>query len=160
MLQLTPRRLRLILGVSIALNLFLAAFVGGQRWRARGLEMLALQPGPGLMEQGAPDPEGTLAHLVRALPPADAAILRASVRARMFELLDARRGFVEAAAAAREEVARDPVNPAALQAAIAEARRQRLRFGPLLEAVLLEAVPRMSPEGRRVLAQFRAIPRR
>jgi len=154
MTALTPRRLRLILGLSLALNLFLLAFVAGQRWRAHRLELLAVQSGPGLML--SPDPEGALARLEAVLSPADAAILRAAVAERLGPLLDARRGFVAAIARARAEVARDPVNPAALQDAIAEARRERQRFGPLLEALLLEAVPRMSPQGRRVLAQFRA----
>jgi hypothetical protein len=36
---------------------------------------------------------------------------------------------------------------------MAEARRQRQRFGPVLEGILLDAVPRMTPEGRRALSR-------
>lgn len=152
---LTPRRLRLILGVSLALNLFLLAFVAGQRWRAHRLEMLAVQPGLVLQEPVAADPEAALARVSDTLPPADAAILRTAVIARLGTLLEARRGFLAAVERARAEIARDPVDPAALQAAIAEARRERQRFGPVLESLLVETVPRLSPEGRRALARFR-----
>ena len=63
--------------------------------------------------------------------------------------------FLAAVERARAEIARDPVDPAALQAAITEARRERQRFGPVLESLLIETVPRLSPEGRRALARFR-----
>lgn len=152
---LTPRRLRVILAVSIALNLFLAAFVGAQRWKAVRLERLAL-PAAGFLEgEGMRDPEGAVQRLGTTLPRADAALLRRAVLTRLDALAEARRGFAAAVERTREEVARNPVDPTALRAAIEEARRQRQRFGPLVEEILLDIVPRMSPEGRQVLARYR-----
>lgn len=151
--RLTPNRLRVILAVSIALNLFLVALVGAQRWRVVKLQRMAM-PAFSLVEgRGVRDPEGTLQEFVARLPPDDAALLQGAARARLGELLDARRDFVAAMARAREEIARDAVDPTALREAMAEARRQRQRFGPVLEGILLDAVPRMTPEGRRVLSR-------
>lgn len=151
--RLTPGRLRAILAVSIALNLFLGALVGAQRWRAVQLQRLAT-PAVGLVEgRGIQDPEGTLQEFLARLSPDDAAILQGAARARLGALMNARRDFVAAAQRTREAIVRDPVDPAAVREAIAEARRQRQRFGPLLEDILLDAVPRMTPEGRRVLAR-------
>ncbi len=151
--RLTPSRLRVILAVSIALNLFLVALVGAQRWRAVQVQRMAM-PAHSLVEgRGIADPEGTLQEFLARLSPDDAAILQGAVRARLGDLLNARRDYVLAVARAREEIARDPVDPAAVREAIAEARRQRQRFGPLLEGILLDAVPRMTPEGRRALSR-------
>lgn len=153
--SLTPRRLRVILAMSIALNLFLAAFVGAQRWKAVRLERQA-PPAAGFLEGGGvQDPEGAVQRLATTLPQRDAALLRRAVLSRLDALTEARRGFALAVERTREEIARTPVDPAALRAAIEEARRQRQRFGPLLEEILLDIVPRMSPEGRQVLARYR-----
>ena len=154
MAALTPRRLRLILGVSLALNLFLVAFVAGQRWRAIQLERLVAMPP--IAAPISPDPEGALGRLAAMLPAADAAILRAAMATRLPTLLAIRRDFAAALEQARAAVARDPVDPAALAAAISAAREQRMRFGPILEALLVETVPQLSPEGRRVLSRFRS----
>lgn len=151
--RLTPGRLRVILAVSIALNLFLVALVGAQRWRAAQVQRVGT-PAASLVEgRGIRDPEGTLQEFVARLAPDDAAILQGAARARLGELLNARRDFVAAVQRTREEIGRDPVDPTALREAMAEARRQRQRFGPLLEAILLDAVPRMTPEGRRALSR-------
>jgi hypothetical protein len=150
--RLTPSRLRVFLGVSIALNLFLVALVGAQRWKAVQVQRMAT-PASGLIErQGIHDPEGTLQEFLARLSPDDAAILQGAARARLGELLNARRDFVSAVERTRAEIVRDPVDPTAIREAIAEARRQRQRFGPLLEGILLDAVPRMTPEGRRALS--------
>ncbi len=155
--RLTPGRLRVILAVSIALNLFLLALVGAQRWRAVQVQRMAM-PAVGLVEgRGIQDPEGTLQEFVARLSPEDAAILQGATRARLGDLLGARRDFASAVQRAREEIARDPVDPTALRDAIAEARRQRRRFGPLLEGILLDAVPRMTPEGRRALSRAQGV---
>ncbi|GGJ35400.1 periplasmic heavy metal sensor [Neoroseomonas lacus] len=155
--RLTPGRLRVFLAVSIALNLFLVALVGAQRWRAVHVQRIAM-PAVGLLEgRGIQDPEGTLQQFGAGLSSDDAAILRGAVRARLGELLNARRGFVAAVERTREEIARDPIDPVALREAIVEARRQRQRFGPVLESILLDAVPRMTPEGRRALSRIRGV---
>jgi uncharacterized membrane protein len=151
--RLTPGRLRGILVVSIAVNLFLAALVGAQRWQAVQLRRMAVPAISALERQGLQAPETTLERLGAALSRDDAAILLGAARARLGTLLSMKADFVAAAEHVRREIARDPVDPAGLRVAIAEARRQRQRFGPLLEDIVLDAVPRMSPEGRRVLSQ-------
>jgi len=149
--RLTVGRLRVILAVSIALNLFLVALVGAQRWRA--VQRMATSVSGLIEAQGMHDPEGTLQDFVARLSRDDAAILQSAARARMGELLKARRDFVAAVQRTRAEIARDPVDPTGVREAISEARRQRQRFGPLLEGILLDAVPRMTPEGRRALSR-------
>jgi uncharacterized membrane protein len=153
--RLTLGRLRAILAVSIALNLFLVALVGAQRWRAVQQQRMAVPVIGALERRGLQDPQGTLQQLAGRLPRDDAALLLGASRERLAELLSARASFISAVEQAREEIARDPVDSFALQAAIAEARRQRQRLGPVLEDILLDAVPRMTPEGRRVLSQMR-----
>jgi hypothetical protein len=155
--RLTLGRLRAILAVSIALNLFLVALVGAQRWRAVQLDRMAVPVISAVERRGLQDPQGTLQQLSGRLPRDDAALLLGASRERLPELLSARAGFISAVERTREEIAREPVDPVALQAAISEARRQRQRLGPVLEGILLDAVPRMTPEGRRVLSQMRGV---
>jgi len=151
--RLTPARLRWIVVVSIAMNLFLMALVGAQAWRATQLRRMALPAISEFERLGLQDPEGTVRRLGAGLSRDDAAILVGAARARIDALLGVKADFVAAVEHARAEVARDPVDSAALRSAIEEARRQRQRFGPLLEDILLDAVPRMSPQGRRELAR-------
>lgn len=155
--RLTPARLRGILVVSIAVNLFLVALVGAQRWQAVQLRRMAMPAISALEKQGLREPETMLEQLGAGLSRDDAAILLGAARARLRALLSVKADFASAVERAREEIARDPVDPAGLRSAIAEARRQRQRFGPLLEDIVLDAVPRMTPEGRRVLSQMSGI---
>lgn len=155
--RLTPGRLRGILVVSIALNLFLVALVGAQAWRATQLRRMAVPAISALEKEGLRDPEGTLQRLGAALSREDAAILLGAARARLSTLLSVKADFVSAVEHAREEIARDPVDPAGLRSAIAEARRHRQRLGPLLEDILVDALPRMTPQGRQVLSQVRGV---
>ncbi|NKC31677.1 periplasmic heavy metal sensor [Falsiroseomonas selenitidurans] len=152
--RFTPERLRAILVASIALNLFLVALVGAQGWRAVQLRRMAVPVISELERLGLQDPEGTLERLGARLSRDDAAILVGAARSRLNALLSVKAEFLSAAARAREEIARDPVDPAGLRAAIAAARRQRQHFGPLLEDILLDAVPRMTPAGRQALSQL------
>jgi hypothetical protein len=153
--RLTPGRLRVIVVISIALNLFLVALVGAQGWQAIQLRRMAVPAISALERQGLQDPEGTLERLGGQLSRDDAAILLGAARARLGALLSVQADFVAAVERTRAEIARDPIDPDGLRAAIAEARRQRQRFGPLLEDILLDAVPRMTPDGRRVVSQMR-----
>ncbi len=153
--RLTPARLRMILVASITVNLFLVALVGAQAWKAMELRRMAMPAISEFERQGLQDPEGTLRRLGAGLSREDAAILVAAAGARLDSLLSVKADFVSAVDRAREEIARDPADPAGLRLAIEEARSQRQRFGPLLEEILLDAVPRMTPEGRRALSQMR-----
>jgi len=155
--RLTPGRLRGILVASIALNLFLVGLVGAQAWRGEQLRRLAVPAISALEREGVQDPEGTLQRVGGRLSRDDEAVLLDAARERMGALLGVKADYVAAVERARAEIARDLVDPAGLRAAIAEARRQRQRFGPLLEDILLDAVPQMTPEGRRVLSQLRGV---
>lgn len=155
--RLTPGRLRGILVASVAVNLFLAAIVAAQGWQAVQLRRMAVPAITALERQGLREPEGTLERLGAELSRDDAAILLGAARARLAALLSVKVDFAAAVEHARQEIVRDPVDPVRLRSAIAEARRQRQRFGPLLEDIVLDAVPRMSPEGRRMLSQVQGI---
>jgi hypothetical protein len=73
----------------------------------------------------------------------------------MVELEEAQGRFTTAMDQVRAEMDRTPLDPSALRAAMAHAREQRQPIGPVLEDIMMEVLPKMSPEGRHVLAHYR-----
>lgn len=126
------RILGALLVVSLGLNLFLGGWIAGRAF-------LPHPPPP------PPGPGGLLERLTRHLSPADAAILRGAFepdprgRDRQHAL------HARVAALLRAE----PFDPQALAAAFAEDHAARGDFGQKLAA----AAARLSPEGRRQLAE-------
>jgi uncharacterized membrane protein len=149
--SLFQRPLRLALVASLAANLFLVAVVGGQQIR----RYLAA---PGELPVGFWSPDGSPApqvvQILAALPASDAALLREAIAEHRERLAAARADFARAMQAVRGVIAQTPVDAERLRAAIEEARRARQAFGPMLQAILVTAVPRMSEQGRLVLSQY------
>ncbi len=131
------------LAVSVLLNLFMVG------WEASHLFHRGPPPGPSEMIQGLVD------RLAARLDPADAAILRASYAARHAELptqdrdqLRVLMGRIRAALTA------DPFDPAALDAALRDGEERRAAFDRVVRAIAVDAASRMSPAGRRTVAEF------
>jgi len=149
-LAYAERPARAALAASLAVNVFLLGFTMVRQlplpeWHA---SPAARPERPGLFSMR------TLEPLLNALPAADAALLRDAFLARRDEILAARRGFQEAMEPLRAEIRRDPVDPDRLKDAMETARYKRQQFLPIVEQVLLRAVPEMSPQGRQVLSNF------
>ena len=140
-------RLRLVLLVSLALNLFAGAYLAAQAWRAPApaeVAGLALELG-----------DRPLRRLMEALPEADAAQFRQAFLPRRQIVLARFVAQREALAGVRRALLREVVDPVALAAAIAVVQQGRAELAEELAALVQEVAPRLSPEGRRVLAEFR-----
>ncbi len=144
--------------LSVALNLFLVAFLGAQIWRLRhpgGVLALATSRG---LATGAVT-QLVLRQLIEKLPPADAAIFRNAFAARLPEMIMLQRQSIEAMEQARTDIARLPYDNDKVRADLNAGRAARQKIGPLLEETLLDILPRMSEEGRRTLSEYRLLPR-
>lgn len=142
--QAPLRRLHAALAASIGLNVLLVAFVAAHHW---------LPPPPRHGPPGGPPPmHDVLRHLAEQLPPADAAVLRRVLDAHHTALQDDEQAEHQAAHEARDALQADTLDPAALRARLEAVHQARSRVGQDMEAVLLEAAPAMSREGRARLA--------
>ncbi|NKC32883.1 periplasmic heavy metal sensor [Falsiroseomonas selenitidurans] len=148
---LTPaaRMLRRLLLASLALNLFLGGFL---------LARTQHRPPTPAATLAWPDSEtaamAALRRLAEVLPAQDAAVLREVALRRLPGFLAARTAFLERVATARAAMQQEPLDEARLAAALEAIGADRLPFAELARQVLLEAVPLLSPEGRRTLAAF------
>lgn len=145
-------RLRLALMVSLGLNLLLAGFVSVHWVRVHmfhhGLPMLGA-PGGG----GGRSIEGMFQRAATGLPPADAAVLQSALGAHAADLAAAQRDYTADTDAMRAALLADPFDAGKWRATVDAARDARQRLGPLVEAVMLDAVPHMSADGRQILAK-------
>lgn len=144
----TPRRLRRILIASLAANVFLLGFIGAEAWRAR-------HRGDGLGAGALPG--AILPRILERLPPPDGRLLRDAFARRLPELVERRRGSRQATERLRVEIARTPLDPEGVRRAMREAREARARVGALVQEILVDALPRMSDEGRRTLGEQRLL---
>lgn len=149
-IALLRRPLRLALAASLAVNLFLVAVVGGQQIRRHLASPSGDLPVGFWSLDGSPAPQ--VVQILAALPAGDAAVLREAIAAHREQLVAARAEFARAMQVVRTEIARTPVDGDRLRDAIEQARRARQAFGPMLQAILVTAVPRMSEQGRQVLS--------
>jgi len=93
-------------------------------------------------------------RLADSLPHADADKLRAEFRSRQSNIEAAVASYRQAQRAVREALRAEPFDPAALRAAMAEARSARSRLDEALQDVIATAGAMMTPEGRRSLADW------
>lgn len=132
-----------LLVASLALNVFLGVSAGTHFFR---------EP------KGPPRPDGMILDMAEALPEADARILRQALDARRNELSpdeDPKARFDEMRAVLRAE----PFDPKTFERASSEFRAKHERDTRVIGEILLDAVPRMSPEGRKALADRPPPPR-
>jgi uncharacterized membrane protein len=98
-----------------------------------------------------PPPSGQehmIEQMASILPAPDAAILRTSFASRHDRFEAAQKDLHGAMDRVRTVAAATPLDPDALRAAIEEASRKRMAIGTIVGETMVEAITRMSPEGR------------
>ncbi|WP_316977396.1 periplasmic heavy metal sensor [Shumkonia mesophila] len=146
-------------GLSIAFNLFFAGFIGAQAWRHRHPESLlseVIADGP----VGGVVVQAILRQIAEKLPPADGHILRGAFARKFPELVPLWRQSFQAVERVRADIAERPFDGDKTRTDMLAAREARQQVSPLIEGILLDALPRMSDEGRLALSQYRLLPQR
>lgn len=140
-----PWRTR-VLWLSIAGNLFAGALIGAH-------QVMHRSPGP-------PGLEGAVEHMARALPPADAALFRATLAHERPWYDLARRRMDEAREALSQAIARQPYDEALVRVRMQEWQARWMETSGRFGDSLLSAVGGLSPEGRTRLAEAALRPER
>ena len=147
------RASRGLLLASLALNLFFIGISGAYALRH-------LSPGtparPGEPARGA---AARIERLAVALPADDGARLRQDFGARREAIEAAGSAYREAQERIRVATRAEPFDASALREAMADARSVRQRLEEMLQDVIATAAGRMSPDGRRRLADYTPPPR-
>lgn len=140
---LSNRGSKLLMIASLGLNAFFAGMLV-----ARG----NMPPPP---PHHRPSPAHLAEVLARTLPEADAVILRQGFADHMRQI----ERFDQEQESHIEELKsllrQDPFDPAAFLAAMEKHRQRRDSFDALFQPAIADALSRMSPEGRRKLAEWR-----
>ncbi|MBN8875444.1 MAG: periplasmic heavy metal sensor [Rhodospirillales bacterium] len=143
------RHMRWVIGISLALNLFLLAFLGvqGYRWRVAERQIVS----GGLVEIA-------IDQVSSKLSPEDARILRSAFMSHSGELATLQRQWLLAVEETRRDIGAQPFDAAKFKADLQAVREARSRISPVIEALLLEAIPRMSEAGRQAISRYRLLP--
>lgn len=131
-----------LLVLSLAGNVFLGVVVGTHL--ARG------------SKGNPPRPVQMLEEMAQILPPADASILRAAMAARRTDLAEPAAPPFQRM---RQVLAAEPFDLEAFTRINREFHARNERVGAVIAQVLTEALPKMSSDGRKRLAEFRPPPK-
>lgn len=132
-----------LLVASLALNVFLAVAVGTR--------FFLPPPSP-------PGPERIIEEMAQSLPASDAQILRAALDAHRGSLDDGKDDPRRHHERMRQILLTEPFDSEAFLNLTSEFHARRERVGEVLGEILADALPRLSPEGRKALADFRPPP--
>lgn len=135
---------RAALPASVVLNLFLLALIGGH----------ALHHGFGAETRPASF-HAALERAERVLPPRDAAAFGATIRQDGPKYAQAAQQLTEARQALAQQIASDPFDKEATARAFANWRASWDHFTEQLSGTLVDALSKVSPEGRRKLVSER-----
>jgi uncharacterized membrane protein len=141
------RASRVVLFVSLALNLFFLGALG-----ATAVRQLWLQP-PAAIEPSRSAAE-RIDRLAATLTAADAEKLRAEFRSRERTLEAAHSAYRRAQDAVRAALRTEPFDVAVLRSAMADTRAARQALDLALHEVISTAAAQMSPAGRNSLADW------
>ncbi|MCP4328077.1 MAG: periplasmic heavy metal sensor [Alphaproteobacteria bacterium] len=145
------RRWALILGLLLALSLAMNFFVGGLvAGRAMGFKTgpFSGQIGGGQLLQF------TLKRIAKALPADERPILRQTLRSHRATIEARLAGLRDARLVVAESLRQEPFQPAQLNVALAELRSSQAALQEGIMTALAEAAGKLSPEGRRALAEW------
>lgn len=134
-----------LLLASLAANVFLGVAVGTSFSRG--------PKGP------PPRPDRMLEEMASILPSSDAQILRQAMESRRGELTADEGGPPRPFEDIRRVLSAEPFDVDEFVRVNSEFRAKHERIGAIIGEVLTEALPRMSPEGRKRLAEFRPGPK-
>jgi uncharacterized membrane protein len=139
-----PRRSsRVLLLVSLALNLFFIGAAVALAWRHYAWD-----------RREAWTPGARVERLAASLPSADADKLRAAFRTHMPAIEQARAAYRAAHERLRESLRAEPYNADAVRAAMADIRAARAKLDEALQDTILSASAQMGPDSRRALADW------
>ena len=133
----------LLLG-SLALNLF---FVGV------AVAVAVRAPAP---PRGGPNVFVRVERIAKTLPPADAAIVRKAMQSNHAAIDEAQTAYYAARHEIHQTLRQEPFKVADMRAAMAKMRAARQHFDEIIQGVFADAVVKMSPAGRRALADWRS----
>jgi uncharacterized membrane protein len=142
---------RWLLPVSLALNVCFVGAASAVVLRYTGEVPLSAVE---LINHGAMD---RLDRVAAALPPSDAQVMRAEIRADEEQVAAAQADLRLTQEEARETLRAEPFNPDALHAAMRRVQVARENYHLVLQDVLGAAAPKMSVVGRNKLANLSAI---
>jgi len=140
------RTSRIVLFVSLALNLFFLGVLGATAVREFWLQPPAFQPSRTAAER--------IDRLAATLEADDAEKLRARFHDREQKLEAAHSAYRRAQEAVRAALRAEPFDVAAVRSAMAETRAARLALDQALHEVISTAAVQMSPAGRNRLADW------
>ncbi len=145
------RHMRWVIGISLALNLFLLAFLGvqGYRWRIAERQIVS----GGLVEIA-------MNQVSARLSSEDAQILRSAFMPHLVELATLQRQWLAAVEKTRRDIGAQPFDIVQFKADLEAVRAARSRISSVIEEVLLEAIPRLSEAGRLSVSRYRLLPPR
>jgi len=136
-----------VLGGLLLLSLGMNLFLGGML-----VSRLRSQPSHPPQTGG---PERMIERMAATLPESDGQTLRSIYQTHQGDIGQ----LVTELQASRDEVRKamtaSPYEPQALETAFSQQRQRRLAVHAAVQGVLLEATPRLSPEGRRKLSEWR-----
>lgn len=141
---------RIVLLVSLSLNLLLTAAAGGLWWRQRA----AIAPHEALEARSLPDPR----RIAKALPPERRALVREALAPDRAAFAEDLRALRAAHAEVRDALRRRPYEVAALEAALADVRERERAMAERVHAGLLRLSTQLSDAERAQLAD--SVPRR
>jgi uncharacterized membrane protein len=148
---MSPRRIsRWLLPVSLSLNVFLAVAMAVQ---------LTSSPGFG-PPPPRPRPDRIAEEIAATMTPADGDILREVFASHAPQLARGPESFHALQDRIRQVMTAPTFDAEALRAVFAEGRQGRTAMDDAVEASLIEAATRLSPEGRRKLGEWRPGPPR
>lgn len=137
------RTSRVLLLVSLALNLFFIGAAVALAWRHYAWD-----------RREAWTPGARVERLAASLPSADADKLRAAFRTHMPAIESARGAYRAAHERLRESLRAEPYNADDVRAAMADIRGARGKLDEALQETILSASAQMGPDSRRALADW------
>ncbi len=140
--MVVSRLRRALLPASLILNLFLLAMIGGHLLRAE------LAPGPSFLAHA-------LQQAGRALGPRDAIVFRDTLRVEQPRFATAAAALAQSREKLADQILAPQLDPAATRAALLAWRADWLRFTDAFSGPLVDALAKVSPDGRRRLVAER-----
>ncbi len=136
----------LVLLGSVSLNVALASYIAIQALSASTRPLVRIMP-----EEPADAPDNQIAKFAARLPSRDADILWEVYRTKKPQILDAEAAAESARHRALSVLAQHEPDTSALRAAFKEAVDSRMHKAGLLAETVIDALERISPDGRRQL---------
>jgi uncharacterized membrane protein len=138
-----PRWVVALCWISLVVNIFLVSAIA-THWATQWLAPNAIQRGEAV--------DRPMARLLARLPREDARIVRELHRDQRARIVAARAEYDAALAAAGRAVAREPLDEAVVAQALEEVRRKRQVITDVRVQLYAQIIPKLSKEGRRLVA--------